>query len=135
MRAIRILIFSTLIPLLGLAAFTISCLPGKPASSTETTEKKPPGDLSLTPSTFYCEGKILAVDSNTLLVRIEKIIRQGSALFYPVSAGDTVTVKQNSLEQWKPLPGSSKAMLIEERLRLNAEKPDFILRQAVSADN
>ena len=102
------------------------------SSSTVTHEKSktlPSSDVALTPSSFRCSAKILSVDSNRVLLFISEILQHGSSLFYSVSGGDTLHAEFISKNEKSPALNTSVEAVIEERLKLNSDKPDFVIRQ------
>ena len=99
-----------------------SCFSHQPSAS---TGKRLPEEDSMTPSSFQCEARLIRMDSSAATIVIMSMLHEGSALFYSVGVGDTIDAKY-SLH--KPLKNNSLIkMTIEERLKMNSEKPDFII--------
>ena len=119
---------SPLFLLILIAAIKFSgCAPVK--NQTQGTEKKLPGSIAITPSSFRCEATVIKSDQKSVSIVIDKILQRGSSLFYDVSAGDTIMAVFQTPNK-KSFPPSAKVeMLIEERVMLNADKPEFIVKQ------
>ncbi len=129
-RAALILIFFAVL-LFGEQVLLSSCSPQKKSASNEESKKKLPANLSLLPSSFHCETKVIEIDSLQLILVIRNMIQQGAALFYSVGIGDTIQARiyyhqRNDLSQ-----DSITEMVIEERLKMNSEIPDFVVRQII----
>lgn len=103
------------------------CAPVKQQSP--ATEKKLPGTVSMNPSSFRCEGVVIESNSKSINFVISKILQQGSSLFYPVSAGDTLVATFQSPGKNIYAPQKHVELMIEERVMLNSDKPEFIVRQ------
>ena len=119
--------FSRFLILIYAVLFLVSCSPVK---QTLPPGKTPfPSDAAIAPSSFRCEGIFIAADSKKNLLLISKMLGQGSSLFYAVSAGDTIDAKFISRNEKPPAINSPVEAVLEERLKLNSDKPDFIIRQ------
>jgi hypothetical protein len=103
------------------------CAPAKqPAPA---PEKKLPGTVSMTPSSFRCEGVVIESNSKTVNFAVSKLLEQGSSLFYSVSAGDTILANFQTMNKTSYPAMKNVELMIEERVMLNSEKPEFIVRQ------
>src|SRR5215468_8552490 len=78
-------------------------------------DKKLPGTVALTPSSFRCEGVVISSDPKAIQVAISKVTERGSSLFYNVSAGDTIDVVYQSPDKLNYPNSKQVEMLIEER--------------------
>ena len=104
--------------------FQSSCTPGKNETA---PEKKLPGTMAITPSSFRCSGIVMESNSQSVHFVVTQIIERGAALFYPVDAGDTLTaISQSPVKYF--IPGKTVELLIEEKLKMNSEIPEFIVR-------
>ena len=93
------------------------------AGSSKVPEKKRvPGTVSISPASFYCEAKVLYVDSDEIKLLLKKITARGSALFFPVADGDTIVAKNQVRTMNEQLKDSTCEMTIEERLKLNSDR-------------
>ncbi|MCX6274802.1 MAG: hypothetical protein NTV09_06315 [Bacteroidetes bacterium] len=126
-----ILIFSASLTFEALLLFS-SCSPKAMSTSNDEPNKELPSIVSLSPSAFRCEANVIGLDSlrSTLLIR--KIIQQGAALFYSVGIGDTIHAKIYTYQRNNLSMDLITELVIEERLKLNSEIPDFIIRQIIS---
>jgi hypothetical protein len=97
-----------------------------------TPETSLPSDGSLSPGFFVCEAKILALDSLDMTVIIGTMLLQGGSLFYPVGTGDTLMLRLNPGDKSFIKGTMLKELVVEERLKLNSEKPEFIIRNIFS---
>ena len=104
-----------------------ACAPAK--QQAPAPEKKLPGTVSMTPSSFRCEGVVIEINSKSVNFAVSKILEQGSSLFYSVSAGDTIQATFQSPNKNNFAPQQHIELLIEERVMMNSEKPEFIVRQ------
>jgi len=109
--------------------FHSSCTPAK---NQTTPENKLPGTMAITPSSFRCAGTVMESNSQSVRFVVTKIIERGSSLFYPVSAGDTLTAIFQSRKKNNFSAGTPVELLIEERLKMNSEIPEFIVRSIQS---
>jgi len=91
--------------------------------------KKLPGTVAITPSSFRCEGTVIESNPKSMNFKVTKMLEQGSSLFYSVSAGDTLLANFQSQNKSNYPAMKKLEMLIEERVMLNSEKPEFIIRQ------
>ncbi len=109
-----------------------SCSNGNVSRKSGSPDKKLPAAIAVSPSSFHCEVKIIEIDSLQLRIMLRKIIQQGSTLFYSVVAGDTIRTRMTG-NRIIITPGDSiLEMIIEERLKLNSEIPEFIVKQIIS---
>lgn len=88
--------------------------------------------ISLPPSSFLCEAKVIGLDSLQSVLIIRKVIQQGVALFYSIGNGDTVRAKIYPYQRNNLSLTTISELVIEERMKLNSEIPDFIIRQIIS---
>lgn len=122
---LRLLIFCCCVPYL-----LICCSSGKEASPGQSAEKKLPGTVSPAPGTFRCEVIPLAMpDSDRVILVVQKIIEQGAALFYAVNSGDTIETVFIPSDKINFEKGITVQVVIEERLKLNSELPEFRIRK------
>ncbi len=126
-----ILIFSATLIFEALLLFS-SCSPKTMSASNDEQNKEPPSSVSLSPSSFLCEAKVIGLDSLRSTILIRKIIQQGAALFYSVGIGDTIQAKIYTYQRNNLSIDSITELVIEERLKINSEIPDFIIRQIIS---
>lgn len=131
LRSGPILSFSMLLLFLGLLLFS-SCRTSKLSTVKEDQKKELPAAISLPPSSFLCEAKVIGLDSLQSKLLIMNMIRHGAALYYSVGIGDTIQAKIYSYQRSNLSVNSITELVIEERLKLNSEIPDFIIRQIIS---
>ena len=106
--------------------FHFGCTPAK----THTAQgKKIPETIAITPSTFRCSATVLENNNDAVNFKITKMLEEGSSLFYSVSAGDTIEAVFHSANESNFSSGNAVELLIEERIKMNSEKPEFIIRQ------
>ena len=117
--------------LLLILTLVIATLAGCKTAENQTPEsgKKLPGTVAITPSSFRCEGIVIESDSKSINFKVAKMLEQGSSLFFSVSAGDTLVANFQSQNKTNYPAMKKLEMLIEERVMLNSEKPEFIIRQ------
>jgi hypothetical protein len=116
----------TVLWMMGIGFYS-GCAPAKQQS--QVPEKKLPGTIAMSPSSFRCEGVVIESNSKSVKFAVSKILEQGSSLFYSVSAGDTIQANFQSLNKTNYPPVKNVELLIEERVMLNSEKPEFIVRE------
>src|SRR5689334_229010 len=134
MKTLNVLIF-VMVVTAGTSFFFQSCAPVKNGSTPPQNSTDLPRDVAIPPSSFRCEATVLSTDTVAIIIKIDKMIQQGSSLFYMLGSGDTIEVKNNSPEKENIAAGSAFEVVIEERLKLNSDKPDFILLQVLKKKN
>jgi hypothetical protein len=107
--------------------FESGCAPTKKQS--QEPEKKLPGTIAISPSSFQCVGTVIESDERTINFSVIKILQRGSSLIYPVSAGDTIVAIFQSTNKTDFSNLKSVELVVEERLKLNSEKPEFVVKQ------
>jgi len=134
MKAMKFLIFLIVIPA-GVSFFFQSCTSVKKNSTITQQGTKLPSEAAITPSSFRCEAIVLSNDSSEISLKIGKILQRGAALYFEVGSGDTIAAKYASRDKENIITGSALEILVEERQKMNSEKPDFILRQFLKMKN
>ena len=110
--------------LIVLLMFHFGCAPSKKQS------QEPAVKMAITPSSFRCTGNVIESKPESLTFAVKKITERGSSLFYSVSAGDTIeAIFLQSSPVTNISSGKEVELLIEERLKLNSEKPEFVVKQ------
>ena len=131
LRPVQIPVFSLWIIISGLLLFS-SCGTGKLSAAKEDQKMERPASVSLPPSSFHCEARVIGLDSLQSILLIMNLIQQGAALYYSVGIGDTIQAKIYSYQRSHLSENSITELVIEERLKLNSEIPDFIIRQIIA---
>jgi len=120
-------VYFLLIIIIHFLTFSPGCKTAKNDSS--ESGKKLPGDVAIAPSTFRCQGIVVASNSQTVSIQITKMLEQGSSLFYSVNNGDTVEARFQSPNKTDYSAMKNVEAVIEERVTLNSAIPEFIVRQ------
>jgi hypothetical protein len=118
---------STTIFFIAVIVIHSSCASTKKQS--QEPEKQLPGTVSITPSSFRCSGTVIKSNPESVIFVVKEISARGSSLFYAVNSGDTIQAVFLSPNKNIFSPGSIIKSLIEERLKMNSEKPEFIVKQ------
>ena len=111
---------------MALIAFYYGCAPSKKAPSEK--EEKLPGTIAMSPSSFRCQAIVIECAQKEINIVVTKILEQGSSLFYSVSKGDTLTAVFQSTNNHIYPPSTPVEMHIEERIKMNSEKPEFVIK-------
>ena len=124
-----------LLGVLSIVLFSCSAKKSQPGSS---DRKIPSQELSISPSTFSCVSVIFSSTGDDssgcryYFVIIEDVLRRGSSLLYQPAQHDSLQLKDcNSRFHRELRTGDTLIASVEERLTLNSEMPEFILRQVV----
>ena len=112
--------------LMAITVFHFSCTPSKKQS--HEPEKKLPGTVAITPSSFRCSGSVIESKPESVSLVVNEIKQRGSSLFYAVNPSDTIEAVFLSPTKNKFPSGSLITLLIEERLKMNSEKPEFVVK-------
>jgi hypothetical protein len=112
--------------------YCLSCSQEKKTGADERAEKMV-SDIAVGPSTFYCSARVMMIDTAGAWLLVKVMKQQGSALFYPVAAGDTIYGKFVLPVSALLRHDSLVNIYLEEKLKINSDKPDFIIRQISAA--
>lgn len=103
---------------------------GPQKTAVETAPVKTlPADVAVGPSSIYCKASLLSSDTAGAWLVVTDILAVGSSLFYSASPGDTLYGKFTGTGVYQLINNASYEMVLEERLKLNSELPEFIIRQ------